>query len=320
MMSCKSTIIHSLLVIFLWPAISFSEDAIQHTYVEVKDVRLAKLHETYDATGECILSQNIDFFARESGVITELNSADSVKAGDVIIKINGPAIEAKYNAAEISFKRDSTLFAKNIISVEAIDRARINFENAKLDYENMIIKAPFDGAVGVIKKKVGDRVFAGEYLVSVTQGHSKEIVLQLPSKLIKNITKDTEVKVLEDTSWVSAKITSMSQYLSRESGNFLVKVALDDQNDLLHKSFVQVRFIFNEHEALVVPESAIMRNDKGTFVFVVNDSTAKRVNITTGIKMSGLVEVLSGLNVGDVIVVEGITKIYDNSKVSVLKK
>jgi membrane fusion protein (multidrug efflux system) len=305
-------------LVLVWPAFVFSS---QHSSnVKVVVASYADLYDMYEAVGECSSLAGRDFVAARSGTITAINTSQgsSVKAGDVILKINGPLVEAQYKAADLSLKRDLALFDKRVISEEALEKSKIYFEQSKSEYNDMVITAPFDGSVGVIKKRVGDTVVVGDYLFSVTSGSDKEIIVHLPAKLLPVVNLETMLEVGgKDSPNLPGKISAISPYLIKTSGNFLVKIIQEGQNRLLHGSFVKVKFFLNPHNAIVVPERAIMKNDKGSFVFVVDDSMKARRNyVTTGSRLNNQIEV-SGINPGDKVIVEGLTKLTDGAEVTI---
>ena len=79
-----------------------------------------------------------------------------------------------------------------------------------------------------------------------------------------------------------------------------------------------VKIIYNETNQIGVPESAVTVQGNTAFVYVVNNDAAKKTNIEIGKRNFGKVSVLSGLNEGDVIIAEGVSKVRDKAKVKIV--
>ena len=82
---------------------------------------------------------------------------------------------------------------------------------------------------------------------------------------------------------------------------------------------MQIILIKNQREAMVIPESAVIPLNNQHFVYTVSgEDLATRVEVTLGDRRPGLVEIESGLALGDRVVVEGTMRLKDGNKVSVL--
>ena len=80
-----------------------------------------------------------------------------------------------------------------------------------------------------------------------------------------------------------------------------------------------VKVIYEEVQQIGVPESAVTIQGKTAFVYIVNDDTTLKKNIKIGKRNFGKVSVLSGISEGDRVVVEGVSKIRNKTKVKVIK-
>ncbi len=319
-------------LIVFWSTQSFSFGS----KVNVTQVVSLDLYDIYQATGECKNSTSRDFYAKNPGVITNITKKQgkTVEAGEVILEIDGPVAKAMldktvatFKSADFVLKKDRSLFEKKLVSEDAFRKSAANFENAKhqleqatKEYNSLVIAAPFDGVIGVVKKGVGDDVAAGDYLISVTDGNFKALTVHLPEKLLSQVKLDTKVDVLIDKSnAVSGYIDAISSHIFKNSGNFIVKIKADAQA-LNHGSYAKIKFYLNSHEGLAVPERAVMKNEHGSFVFVVDgDNNVKQTYITLGTRLDGNVEALTGLTAGQKVVIEGLGAITDGVNVEVLE-
>lgn len=280
-------------------------------------------YDEYSFVGECRKSISQDFYATNSGKITEISAleGENIKAGSIILKIDGPLYEAKYNASKHSFERNKSLFDKSMISSQLFERSKADFAAVNKDYENMIIKAPFDGKLGAIKYSIGEVVAAGDYLVSIIRDDSNaEILVYLPEKLMPLVTKESKVELLHNNTYVDkTTIKSISSYLDKDLGGFLVKIYADGKYRFTHGSYTRVKFLLNMHNGLSIPEKSVMQDNDGSFVFLVIDGTTHKKYITLGSRIKNNIEVKEGLKEKDTIVTEGLTNISDRSKIEVIE-
>jgi len=100
-----------------------------------------------------------------------------------------------------------------------------------------------------------------------------------------------------------------------------VTVEVNDKTRKLKPGmFTRVKIIYDTHEnTLLVSKNAILSEDTETWVFVVNDDTATKKEVKIGYSNSTHVEILSGLNVGDIIVTTGLSSLKDGSKIKVVE-
>jgi membrane fusion protein, multidrug efflux system len=82
--------------------------------------------------------------------------------------------------------------------------------------------------------------------------------------------------------------------------------------------FARIQILFSQDKALVIPEAALSPAGERQYVYRVRDGIAKRVEVRIGERRDGKVKVLSGLNVGDAVVVASLQRITDGAAVSVV--
>jgi RND family efflux transporter MFP subunit len=304
----------------------------------VKSVKVKKLElfDQFNVIGQCKNDQSRSYYANISGRIDLLSAkqGDTINAGEIIIAIDKKIAEASkakaeatFKSAESSYLRDRSLFEKKVISSESLEKSKVNCETARLTlaeamktYNDMVITAPFDGRIGVVKARTGDKLNIGDYLFSIVAISPKNVFIQLPESLYSKVSNRTEA-IITDTNGNKAKamVSTVSQYLS-DKGTIDAKVIIDNGNDLIHGSYINVELIINKHNGLVVPEQSLLKNDKGNFVYQIgNNNAVKQVYVDLGTRMDNFIEVVSNnLNEGDLIVLEGLTKVQDGSIIELM--
>jgi membrane fusion protein (multidrug efflux system) len=84
--------------------------------------------------------------------------------------------------------------------------------------------------------------------------------------------------------------------------------------------FLNVTLARDEHQALMVPEAALVPEQSRQFLFVIEDGRAVRREVRIGGRQPGKVEIVSGLEVGDQVIVEGTQKVRDGGEVHVVER
>ena len=79
-----------------------------------------------------------------------------------------------------------------------------------------------------------------------------------------------------------------------------------------------VKIIYDEKNQIGVPESAVTIQGNTAFVFTVNEDTAEKKNIEIGKRNFGKVSVVSGINEGDLVITEGVSKVRNNAKIKII--
>ena len=120
---------------------------------------------------------------------------------------------------------------------------------------------------------------------------------------------------------VLGKITAISSYLN-DNGTITSKLSFPPDTKILHGSYVETEIIFNRHKGLALPEKVVLKNNKGNFVYkVAQDNKVKQIYVTTKTRSDDLIEISSDeLQVADPIVLEGLTKIYDDALVRIIEE
>ncbi|MGA9059732.1 MAG: efflux RND transporter periplasmic adaptor subunit [Terriglobia bacterium] len=209
------------------------------------------------------------------------------------------------------------------------DQALIDI--AKLDLVYCHITAPITGRVGLRLVDPGNYVTANDStgLVVITQVEPITVIFTLPEDQLPAILAkmhagarlkveayDREMKTRIAQGWLS----TIDNQIDPETGTVKLRANFDNRDGALFPNqFVNARLLVEEkHEVTLVPTAAVQRNAQTTYVFLVKpDSTVTVLPITIGTTEGYDSEVLSGLSPGDVVVMTGVDKLQEGSKVRV---
>jgi len=236
------------------------------------------------------------------------------------------ALAKQDSIAEQQVDTQSALVSQDVGLVKT-DQAAL--DNAKLNLVYCHIVAPVDGRVGLRLVDKGNYVSASDStgLVVLTQLHPITVIFTLPEDNIPDIVKQmkTGQPIPVDafdrtvtTQLASGTLQTIDNVVDPTTGTVKLRASFENQDDILFPSqFVNVRMLLTTlHDVLVIPSSAIERGEQGTFVYLVQaDNTVTARSIKVGITEGERVQVLSGLQAGDKVVIDGADRLKEGSEV-----
>ena len=192
----------------------------------------------------------------------------------------------------------------------------------KLKSGNII--APFNGVVGYTG--LTEDIFVSDSISIITLDDNSIIYsdIKIPENYSSVIEKGLpiEVKVSSYKNKIfSGEVDFISSRINAETRSLLTRIKIDNTNlDLISGSLLEVDVKLNLRNSLSVPDTSVMMEGEKAFIYKVSkDNIANKINIEIGIRQEGNIEILSGLNIGDIIVAEGLKKVFPRSKIKPIK-
>ena len=240
----------------------------------------------------------------------------------------GAASQLEVDQAELQYlsakaQRDSTLAQLEA----AMQNAKSGYEQLALAMENIDssgnVIAPADGVLASLNVSEGSLV-TPDYAVAVIDGAEQMKVTVMVSEALvpKLAIGDTvTVRVSAADAEFDGVIRSVEKTANQVTKLYTVTVTVPAEVEgLLSGMFADVTFHTAVSEsAVVVPSEAILTSSDRQYVFIVENDTAKRVDITTGLTGSGMTEVTSGLDAGEQLVTVGQQYLSDGDAVRVVE-
>ena len=192
---------------------------------------------------------------------------------------------------------------------------------ATLKNDEQII-AEIEGRLG--KREIAQGVLGTDSLI-ITLDDLKKIVIDIkvPENFV-GILKPGLKAEISSTAFnkkFNGNIGSVSSRVDPSTRSILARVIVDNSKfEIIPGQLLTVKIIYDEIQQIGVPESSVTIQGKTAFVYVVNGETVDKTNIQIGKRNFGKVSVLDGVSEGDQIVVEGVSKVRDKSKIKIIKQ
>ena len=309
------------------------------TNVRIKQVNLESLSIQSTYVGYLLPNKRVLMRSEIDGVIEKIDfeEGDEITKGKRLVDISTKEHRLKLkiaitdsNLADINIKRDKKLAAQNLISNAQLDQTKTRAESASLNKElaeislnKSLISSPLKGTIKTRHIKVGEFVRKGDKLVEILDIDKILVKVNIPEQEILSIQVGQNVEV---ALYIMEKKTFLGIVknigLEADSSNrtFPVEILVDNKERQLRAGMLaRATFTKNvDQDQIVIPRHTVLERDQGRVVYVFEDGKAFRRDITIGLSQLDQVQVVQGLNKGELIVVEGHTKLTDGEEVNVV--
>ncbi len=194
---------------------------------------------------------------------------------------------------------------------------------AKLNSKTIV--APFAGIIG--KRGISGSSLGSENTIILTLDDSRKVLcdLKIPEVYAAVIKKDLKLKAkfsaYKDKTY-QGKIESVASRVDAQTRSILARAKIDNENsEIIPGSLLEIEIFYNEKKALSVPDTSIMYEGNKKFIYkIIENNMIKKIEVETGIRKKGSLEILSGLISGDKVIAEGLTKVRPGMKVKPIIK
>ena len=309
------------------------------TNIRIKQVNLDSLSIQSTYVGYLLPNKRVLMRSEIDGVIEKIDfeEGDEITKGKRLVDISTKEHRLKLkiaitdsNLADINIKRDEKLAAQNLIPNAQLDQTKTRAESASLNKElaeislnKSLISSPLKGTIKTRHIKVGEFVRKGDKLVEILDIDRILVKVNIPEQEILSIQVGQNVEV---ALYIMEKKTFLGRVknigLEADSSNrtFPVEILVDNKERQLRAGMLaRATFTKNvDQDQIVIPRHTVLERDQGRVVYVFEDGKAFRRDITIGLSQLDQVQVVQGLNKGELIVVEGHTKLTDGEEVNVV--
>ena len=187
------------------------------------------------------------------------------------------------------------------------------------------IIAPFSGVLGYTGLTEDILISDNIFIITLDDNSTIYSDIKIPENYSASIKEGLPVEVKLSSfkeKIFSGKIDFVSSRINADTRSLLARIKIDNSElELISGSLLEVSVKFNLRNSLSVPDTSVMVEGDKSYVYKIsNDNIANKTQIKTGIRSDKKIEIISGLNVGDVIVAEGLKKVRPRGKIKPIKK
>lgn len=264
------------------------------------------------------------------GPVVDLSvrESDQVSAGAQLLAIGRKggvealilSLQAELKKEKDNLDRTRQLVESTALPGEQLDQAKATYEKVHASLikseetaRDYIITAPWPGVVSSVKVKEGEFVAPRAILIEIYDPSSLLVRAAIPEKHAAVVTEGMRVTVRLDAfsdRVVQGRIERVYPYLDSRLRTRTVEIVLEDGPELLPGMFARLSLSLKTvDDAVVVPADALVRTPKGQVIFVVENGKAVSRPVETGLEAEGRVEIISGLQPGEKVVIAGNDKL-----------
>jgi membrane fusion protein (multidrug efflux system) len=310
------------------------------TMVDVYQVTSRESNNSLQAIGNLRAIESVIVRPEVAGKLVRINALEgqAVTAGAVLFVFDDGIARADYNEAMANLRasqrnrpRIIELATKQLISRADADSALNVFEvnvakvaSAKARLDKSIIRAPFDGVIGLRQVSIGEFANAGQALVELVRLNPLQVEFQVSELHISRLQTGQTVTVKTDAfpgDTFAGAISAIAPSIQMSGRSAVVRARLDNNDKkLVPGQFAQVQVELSKSEpVLMIPEQAVWPSGDQKMAFVVKDGKAQLVPITLGAREPGWVIVVSGLKAGEQVITAGQSKLFPGAAVMIAK-
>ena len=304
--------------------------------VEVAAARQDTVVDAILATGQVEAIQSADLRPDVEGRVVEIpmREGSEVAKGDPLFRIDDQELraqvaraEAERDLAEQALTRTKQLVDQDAASASDLERAeatarssRASLELLKLRLARTTVRAPFSGVVGQRLVSIGDYVTTSTSLVTIQTVDPERIAFTVPERyasVVKRGQKVTfRVAALPGEEFTGT-VDFVSPAVQLPARTLLIKAVVPNgRRHLQAAMFAEARLATAVRpRAVVVPEESIVALSGNYYVWVVQNDKVARRQVGLGVRSPGEVEVTSGVEPGDQVVVGGLELLQDGAPV-----
>jgi membrane fusion protein (multidrug efflux system) len=304
-------------------------------FVSIAPVREERLSQKLEALGNARANESVDVSSKTSNVVTSVTFRDGerVKKGQLLVRLDDSQARADVAAAEAAVAESERLYnrSRELMSSEALSKAqfdqleatlkanRARLAAAQARLEDTVIRAPFNGRVGLRRVSVGTLISPGDVITTLDDTSVIKLDFSVPENFLATLREGLAVRATAPAfpgRTFAGKVASIDSRVDMNTRSVTVRALLANEDGALRPGmFLNVTLANDERQALVIPEEALTPEAERQYVFVVNEGKAERREVRIGGRRPGSVEVLAGLKAGERVVVEGTQKVRDGAPV-----
>jgi multidrug efflux system membrane fusion protein len=299
------------------------------------------------AVGDLAAVHQVNVTSDVNGRITEIlfKAGSDVKVGTPLVQLfDGPeqadlaSFKAQATMAQLSLDRTKQLAARQFSPQAQLDQAQSAYDQAQAGIakteaiiSQKLVRAPFDGELGVRKVEVGQYITAGTQIVSLTDLSMLYLNFTVTEKDSGSLKVGQTVRIKVDAfpgRTFEGKISTIEPQIATDTRNIRVQATIANPEKILKPGmFASTTVVLPDKPAVItVPETAVDYTLYGDSVYLIEEKKAAdgktglvvtRTFVQTGNRIDGRAEIIKGLKAGDRVVAVGQIKLQSGAAVNI---
>ncbi|MBX3506001.1 MAG: efflux RND transporter periplasmic adaptor subunit [Parvibaculum sp.] len=308
--------------------------------VEVVEAERQQVETRVSALGTLQADQAITLTPEITGIVTSIDFEDGqrIEKDGVVIRLDDRDLNARLAQAEArlvltraNYQRADRLLNQGSGTARARDEALNDFKSAEAEVaatktalDKATITAPFSGIIGLRQVSIGQFVTAGQPIATLADVDNLRIDFQVSEVFLTQIRPGQDATVTFDAlpgESYRGTVSAVDPVISMDGRSLSVRALIRNEEDKLRPGlFGRVEIVTATRQSILLPESAIVVSPEGgNAVFEVVDGAAKITPVRIGERRPGEVEILEGVEDGDVVIVAGQLRVQDGGQVEIVE-
>ncbi len=310
--------------------------------VILSEARIAKVADRVEALGTLRANESVTITATVTETLSAIhfNDGQRVEAGDILVEMTSreqharlEEAQARLAEAEQQFERVKSLEATGSASASLLDERRRDLRATRAalaaiesQLADRLIKAPFEGVVGLRNISLGALVEPGDVITTLDDDRVMKLDFPVPSlflpSLVPGLTIEAQAPALGDQAF-DGEVASVSSRVDPVTRSVQVRALIENPERQLRPGLLmRVELLRDPREAVMVPEAAILQRGGEHAVLVVDEHAdgqmvAQRREVQVGLRRPGEVEIVTGLTLGERVITHGADKARPGQPVQV---
>lgn len=306
--------------------------------VTVAAVEASRDDRVVESIGTGLAPKSVTVYPSVSGEVTDVTfeAGDAVEAGQVLVRLDDRREQLALDLALVAvkdarqrlarFERASETGAVSASEVDdartALDRARLERDQAEVELTDRTVRAPFDGHVGIPRIEAGDRVGPDTVLTTLDDRSAILVDFDVPEAYLNRMAPGREVRA---EPWglpgetITGTVTALASRIDERNRSLRLRARLPNEDDRLRPGMSFAVFVDLPGPRIAsVPEVSVQWGRDGAYLWRIADGTAEKLFVTITRRVAGRVLVEGPIAPGDEIVVEGVQRMREGAAVSIV--
>lgn len=297
--------------------------------VTLTPVVLQVIADEVESVGTTVANESVNLTTAVSETVSKIGFQDGeyVERGDILVELTNAAeasrlaeAQANVNEAQRQLDRLENLSNNNLVADNEFDQARTALETARarlegvlVDMDDRLVRAPFSGFLGFRNVSEGSLLTPGTVITTLDDVSIIKLDFTIPEIYLADVGVGQMIQaksIVYDDKIFDGEIRVVGSRIDPVTRGVSVRALIANPNSLLRPGMLlTVSLALNEQTVMVVPEQSVIASQGQQYIYAANEENkVMRKAVELGRRRDGLVEITSGLEVGEKIISEGVIR------------